>query len=272
MSYTTEAFESYLESMYESRDGPHIYPPPTAMRLRDSSLEQWGIDPESGQGMLAAVTTIAAGFQPSAASQLLTDRGLGLDDNFQAIADSDLSDVEAEGEWHSHRRHFGKDPREALNCLSDLSVDGTAVNSMAGAVDQLADTNDPFNSAIDCFSSLDTFGHLAAFDTVDFLVRVSECDVLVPDQLEPGDLHSGSDGTPRGTLEQLCDTRDRDKEAILGEFVEYAEESIGVDHSSAVLDVESCLCTFDGDPGADSDCCSDDSCDDDCGTTGSEIC
>ena len=125
------------------------------------------------------------------------------------------------------------------------------MNSMEDVFDRLKRSSQPFDLGMDTFTQIETFGSLTAFDFLEIAIRVNQQSELIPSRLSPR--HVDRNG-PRETLKRTLaneatpDTEvQSDKgEEILDDLVEYVETEVGLNHTAAIFDVESCLCTYHG--------------------------
>jgi hypothetical protein len=101
---------------------------------------------------------------------------------------------------------------------------------------------------------------------VDFLVRANGREQLVPDDVKTTRLPGALPDSPSKTLERVTDGAN----GSFIELVQFAKTELGVSHTAAVFDLESCLCVYDGNPRATAGC----ECSGPCGcdTRGSEVC
>jgi hypothetical protein len=219
-------------------------------------LDSLGIELDSEEGLLFSFATIAGGWQVEAGSRLVDTNGRGLEGDIESISDADLASVDEAGYGgHPHRHANGAHPSKALNSLSTLDVEGKSPSSMSGLFESFSEVDntemEPFDIAYDTFKDVKTFGGLAAFDYLEFAVRVNEQDELVPDQLKISYVDRNGPGK---TLERVIENREgttslsQSEQApeVLSELVDFAKSELGLSHTAAFFDVESCLCTYHG--------------------------
>lgn len=213
---------------------------------------------DSAEGLLFTFATIAGGWETEVGSRLVgngTD-ALGLKDDFESISNADLTTVDEAGYGgHPHRHANGAHPSKALESLSTLDVAGKSATSISDLFERFSevvqDSAEPFDVAYETFKHMKTFGELAAFDYLEFAVRVNKQEELVPDQLKVTYVDRNGPGK---TLERIVANREgttslpqsEEAPAILSELVDFAKSDLGLSHTAAFFDVESCLCTYYG--------------------------
>ncbi|MEF8824764.1 MAG: hypothetical protein V5A27_00215 [Halapricum sp.] len=251
--YTQADIEQYMRSRIDSTDSGKLFEFGFQNDCREE-IDELGVARNSGSGVLFSFTAIAAGWRPEAARRLLGSGpdGLGMSDDFDAIATADLELVnDAAYGGHSHRHANGAHPDRALRSLSSMSVDGKSTNSMGEALDRLTESPDPFDEAMSVFERVDTFGSLSAFDFLELAVRVNERTEIAPERLET---HHVDRNGPKETLSNTLENEHREGTSVqsdegqrlLDELVEFARTDLGVEETAAMFDVESCLCTYHG--------------------------
>lgn len=245
--YTLAGFKQYLRNKHTGGSADRLCEMSTVSACRER-LDDIGVAHESGIGLLFSFATIAGGWQVEVGERLIREEYLGIDDDFGQINEVDLEPVAEQGYGgHNHRRSFGANPDEPLNELSSLTVDGEPVNSMAQTFNCLNQGDEPFDTAMSVFQDVYGFGELSAFDFLEFAVKVNGQTKLVPSTLEPKYVNRGG---PKKTLKQILtnevgpETKVNSDECatVLTELIRFAKEDLGVDHTSTIFDIESCLC------------------------------
>jgi hypothetical protein len=251
--YTIQDIKRYMRDRLEGGDNEALFEFTFQNNCRDE-LEKLGINPDTGLGILFSFAAIAGGWKTEVGRRLVGSgsNALGLDDDFDNVAEADLTPVQEAGYGgHSHRHANGAHPEEALNSLSERSLAGESLNSMEATFSRLEKRSDPFDSGLHLFENVSTFGGLAAFDFLEVAVRVNQQESLVPDRLAAR--HVDRNGPQESIQKTLSNEAESDVsvcspegEELLDELLVYAKSELGLSHTAAVFDVESCLCTYHG--------------------------
>lgn len=254
--YTISDLKTYMEDklLNSSSDGLFEFSFQSDCR---QAIDTLGYPLESGEGLLFSFAAIAGGWRTEVGRRLL-DSGaeeLGVGDDFEKIRRTDLARVDDAGYGgHSHRHANGAHPSRALNSLVDIDVNGNSITSMEALFTELSeadfDARSQFDVAFELFKDVKTFGGLSSFDYLDLAVRVNSQEWLTPDYLKVSHADRNGPGkTLRRTLaNQGSDDGDLSEngQTILEELQDFAEYELGLSHTDAFFDVESCLCTYHG--------------------------
>jgi hypothetical protein len=252
--YTTDDIKQYMRNRLASTDAEDSLFEFTFQQNCRDALADEGLDPASGRGLLLTFTAIASGWQVSAGRQLVgsSPGALDLPDDFDRITAADLDPVQVEGDGgHPHPHANGAHPEYALNSLSELTVSEESVGSLRETFERLEATPNPFDRAMSSFTDVRTFGGLSAFDFLDVAVRVNSRTMITPDKIHAA--HVDRNG-PQVTLERTLANEVSDGapvqsgagQSLLDELVNFAKDELGLSHTDAIFDVESCLCTYHG--------------------------
>ncbi|WP_420182428.1 hypothetical protein ACNO8S_02540 [Haloarcula sp. KBTZ06] len=255
--YTLRDIKTYMRERYKETSTGGFFEYKKQSDCREE-LESLSISPDSGKGLLFTFATIAGGWKLDVGSRLVGGKidGKKLEDDFETISNVDLKRVDEAGYGgHPHRHANGAYPSKALKSLSTLNVENQSVSSMSDLFASILESEqsdaEPFDVAYETFKDVKTFRGLAAFDYLEFAVRVNGQDELVPDQLKVAYVDRNGPGK---TLARIIENREdatsisQSEEApkILHELVDFAKSELGLSHTAAFFDVESCLCTYHG--------------------------
>jgi len=283
---TEHDFKTYIENKLDSSSDHSLFEFKTQEEF-GHFLDEHDIGRQSELGYLFTFASIAGGWRTEVGRRLVThedEKCLSLT-SISEVIEADLGLVSEAGrgyapergltEGHSHREINGAWPERPLNDLESLQIDSQAVDSLTEFFDELQSRKQTleeifqrdfetsqevhegiartavFDLALEAMKSMDTFGRLAAYDFLEFIVRVHGHKWLVPARIKP--LYVEGNG-PAESLKMIYNPEGESNKIVyeqpirqgLRRLESFGREELNMNDTEIVFDIESCLCTHHG--------------------------
>jgi hypothetical protein len=240
-----EEFKSYVEWRLNEKG---LFERGFIQSLR-GSFTQLSVEPRSEPAYLASFASLAGGWNTDVGRLLIDEIGMESIDDLSTVELTPLSDS---AEYHPHRHMNYQEVDSSVGSLDSLVYDGTEVSSISEFIEQMYEkkqlegSSAAFDEAMFGLKQLDSFGRIAAFDYLEVLIRAHGHDWMNPDQLRLSHIKTSK---PKQMFEKIYDLSVGDAAAQqhLDDLQRWAQLEQGLSRTEAVLDIESCLCTFESD-------------------------